>query len=279
MIRISRTVVLACLASGLAAANAAAQPQISVSSTVAAPGQSVTVTVTGTAGELYAVLGSDVNTGTSFAGDKLKVAHDVAILATGTLDVAGRAAVTIIPPFIGSVLDRYYVEAVTSFSPRFETLESSPAVVIRNGDLVTGLQGPAGPAGPAGQAGPVGAAGPAGAQGLTGPRGPSDAWAGGSTVVLPVGNYFLVTQVQIANNSGNEVALTCNLNFTGSNGGIVFGPASGSVPAGRQGTLMLIGSANVQSGTGTLTGNCGSLPAAVSATFQIGAIQVADIHQ
>ena len=279
-----RVLVFVSLASWVGVASAAAQPQISVTPTVAAPGESVTITVSGAPGAFYAILGSDIDSGTSFARDGLKVTRDVVILTTGTLDGAGQAAVKAIPPFVGSVLDRFYVQAVTSSTPRFDALESSAAVVIRNGDLVTGLEGPQGPIGPAGPAGPVGPtgptgpAGPAGPQGFTGPRGPSDAFLGGDTVVLPVGNYFLITEVQIANNSGAEVNLTCNLSFSGSDGGISFAPASGSVPAGRQGTLNLIGTGNVQNGTGTYTGNCGSLPANVTATFHIGAIQVGIIH-
>lgn len=255
--------------------SAAAQPQISISPTVAAPGASVTVTVVGAPGAFYAVLGSTVNSGDSFAGDHLKVSKDAALLTTGSLDGNGQAVVDVIPPFVGSVLDRYYLQAATSFLPKFDALESSAAAVVRNGDLVTGLQGPQGPIGPAGPAGPVGPAGP---QGFTGPRGPSDAWLGGNSVVLPVGEFFLITQVQIANGSGGDVGLTCNLFFSGNSGGITFAPAATSVPSGRQGGVTMVGTGNVQSGTGTISGNCGSLPAGVTATLHIGAIQVGDIH-
>lgn len=286
----TRVLIFTGLATWLRVASALAQPQLSVSPTVAAPGDAVTISVSGAPGAFYAVLGSDVNSGASFAREKLKVGHDVVILSTGMLDAGGQAAIRIIPPFVDSVLDRFYVQAVTSFSPRFDALDASDAAVIRNGDLVTGLEGPRGPAGPTGAAGPSGAPGPSGAagpagtigpagpQGFTGPRGPSDAWLAGSSVVLPVGNFFLVTEVQIANNSGAEVGLTCNLSFSGSNGGINFAPASGSVPSGRQATLTLIGSANVQTGIGTISGSCGSLPANMTATVHIGAIQVGDIH-
>jgi hypothetical protein len=267
-----------CVVSWLGVASAAAQPQMSLSATVLAPGDSVTVTVTGAPGAYYAVLGSDVNPGGSFARSNLKVSHDVTILTTGVLDGAGEATASIVPPFVGTVLDRYYFQAVTSFSPRFDSLESSDAAVVRNGDLVKGLEGPPGPAGATGATGVAGPVGPAGPQGLTGSRGPSDAWLGGNLVVLPVGNFFLITQVQIANNSGSDVGLTCDLFFSGSDGGIVYAAASGSVPSGRKGTLALIGTANVQNGVGTITGNCGSLPAGVTATFHIGAIQAAVIH-
>jgi hypothetical protein len=272
---LKRVLVSTCAVSWFAVASAVAQPQLSVSASVVAPGEGVVVTIVGAPGAYYALLGSDVDTGGPFAADNLKVSRDVTILSTGMLDGTGQAALTIVPPFLGTVLDRYYVQAATSFSARFATLESSTTAVIRNGDLVKGLEGPPGPAGPEGPTGPVGPAGP---QGLTGPRGPSDAWQGGNAVVLPVGTFFLITQVQIVNNSGGAVGLTCNLFFSGSSGGIAYAPASGSVPSGGQGTLTLIGSANVQNGTGTITGSCGSVPTGVTATFHIGAVQVAAIH-
>jgi hypothetical protein len=284
---VKRVLIFLWLSSWLAVATAAAQPQVSVSPTVAGPGASVTITVTGAPGAFYAVLGSDVNSGDSFARESrgdLKVKSGVTIVSSGTLDGTGQAAVKVVPPFAGSVLDRFYFQAVTSFSPRFDGIESSAAAVVRNGDLVTGLEGPpgaVGPAGPAGVAGPAGAAGPAGPpgpQGFPGPRGLSDAWLAGSSLVLPVGNFFLITEVQIANNSGGDVGLVCNLAFTGSNGGLSFAPAFESVPAGRQRTATIIGTGDVGTGTGTITGSCGALPANVTATFHIGAIQVGDIH-
>jgi hypothetical protein len=277
-----RPVVFTFLASCLVAASAAAQPRVTLSSTVVAPGESVAITITGAPGAFFALLGSSVDTGESFAHDRLKVGSDVTILSTGTLDGAGEATLNVKQPFLGTVLDRFYFQAATSFSSRFDTLESSPAAVVRNGDLVKGLEGPPGPqgsAGPTGAAGAAGPTGPTGPQGLTGPRGPSDGFVGGDTLVLPVGDFFLMTQVQIDNSSGAEVRMTCNLSFSGNNGGINFAPASASVQAGRQGSLTMIGTSNVLSAPGTITGNCGALPAGVTATFHIGAIQVATMHQ
>jgi hypothetical protein len=292
-----RAVVFTFLASGLVAASAAAQPSITLSSTVVAPGEGMVVTVTGAPGAFYALLGSSVDNGGSFASDRLKVGNDVTIVATGTLDGAGEATLSVKPPFLGTVLDRFYFQAATSFSFKFDTLESSPAAVVRNGDLVKGLegppgpsgpQGPAGPQGPQGAAGPVGSVGPAGPagpqglmgpQGLLGPRGPSDAWLAGNTLVLPVGDFLLITQAQIENTSGAEVRMTCTLSFDGSNGGINFAPASTSVQGGRQGSLTMLGTSNILAAPGTITGSCGTLPAGVTATFHIGAIQVATMHQ
>jgi hypothetical protein len=266
-------------ASGLAAASASAQPQVTLSSPAVSPGDSVVVTITGAPGAYYALLGSAVDNGESFARDGLKPQKDVEVLATGTLDGAGEATLNVKPPFLGTVLDRFYFQAATSFAPKFDSLEASAAVVVRNNDLVKDLTGPVGPQGPAGPTGAPGPVGPAGPQGFTGPRGPSDAWPGGNTVVLPAGKFMLVTQVQIANTSGSEVSMRCNLFFSGNNGGITYADAATSVRAGRNGSVTLLGTSEILTAPGTITGNCGSLPAGVTATFHIHAIQVGTIHQ
>jgi hypothetical protein len=85
--------------------------------------------------------------------------------------------------------------------------------------------------------------------------------------------------VQIENTGATDVGLTCNLFFSGSNGGIAFSPASTLVRAGRDESVTMLGTSNVQSAPGTITGNCGSLPAGVTGTFHITAIQVGTIHQ
>jgi hypothetical protein len=273
-----RACVFTFVGSCLVAASAAAQPQVAVSSTVVAPGESVAITITGAPGAFYALLGSSVDDGESFARERLKVRHDATIVATGALDGAGQATVNVKPPFLGTVLDRFYFQAATSFSSKFDTLESSAPAIVRNGDLVKGLEGPQGPQGPAGPTGERGPVGPTGPQGFTGPRGPSDAFVGGNTLVLPVGEFFLITQVQIDNTSGGEVGMTCNLSFSGTNGGITFAPAGTSVPAGRKGSVTFVGTSEILGGTGTITGNCGALPAGVTANFQISAIQVGNVR-
>jgi hypothetical protein len=274
-----RVLALTALNFSLLAASAAAQPQIAVSTTVVTPGEQVAITITGDPGAYYALLGSAVDSGGSFAGARLKLGPSVVVLTTGTIGGDGQAAVSVEPPFVGTVLDRYYFQVVTSFSSQFNTLEASDAVVVRNYDLVDGLEGPPGPPGPAGLQGPPGPQGPAGVQGLTGPRGPSDAWRGGNTVIIPVGDFVLMTQVQIVNNGPYDVGMSCNLYFSGSYGGITYAPASGNVRAGQRGTLFILGSADIVNGTGTITGNCGSLPFGVTATFHITAIQVGAMHQ
>jgi hypothetical protein len=277
-----RAFVFAFLASGLVTASAAAQPQVTLSSTVVAPGESVGITVTGAAGTFYALLGSPIDDGAGFATGGLKLRRDAATLATGVLDSAGQATLNVKPPFLGAVMDRYYFQAATSFSPKFDSLELSSAAIVRNGDLVKGLEGPPGPQGATGPGGPAGAtgpSGPSGPQGFTGPRGPSDAWTRGNTVVLPTGKFILMIQVQIENASAVEVGMTCNLYFNGTYGGIVYAPASESVRSGRKGSLSMLGRADIINGTGTITGNCGALPAGITATFHITAIQVGTIHQ
>ncbi len=162
---VTAAVMAAVAAVGAGPANA--QTGLSASTTIVAPGESVTVTVTGPAGRHYALIGSVTGAGFSFGGVGLRVGPDVAVLAIGVLGGTGRAAVPVRPPFLGTVLDRYYLQAVTADSAAFVPPDPSAGVVLRNGDLVAGLTGPAGPAGP------PGAAGPQGPQGLTGPQGPA----------------------------------------------------------------------------------------------------------
>ena len=286
----SRALILGLLVGVLVPARALAQPELSLSTTVAVPAESVSVTITGQPSAYYALLGSAVNSGAALAGVRLRVGSDVTILKTGQLDGSGQATMNIVPPFLGSVLDRYYVQVVTSFSSRFDTIDPSEVAVIRNGDLVIGLEGPPGPEGPQGPAGPQGAtgaigpmgpqgpAGPTGPQGLTGPRGPSDSWRGSGSIVLPVGKFVLLTQVQVTNNGTAEVNTSCNLSFSGSYGGVGYVPPSVYVPAGRRGTVMFMGTSDILNGTGTITGYCNSLPAGASVFFHWTAIKVDNLH-
>ncbi|MGE0462190.1 MAG: collagen-like protein [Vicinamibacterales bacterium] len=173
---IIRLIVAVVLAASLLASTASAQPQIGVSTSIASPGERVTVSVTGAPGEFYAVLGSTVNAGFSYAGVPLGVGTDVAILAQGVLGGSGEVSVEIAPPFRGTTLDRYYLQAVTSASRDFVPPAPSPSRAVRNGDLVLGLPGTVGPEGPPGlpgPPGPSGATGPVGPQGEPGPQGPT----------------------------------------------------------------------------------------------------------
>ena len=85
--------------------------------------------------------------------------------------------------------------------------------------------------------------------------------------------------MQITNDGPYDVGMTCNLYFSGTYGGITYAPASTEVRSGRRGTLFMLGDADIVNGTGTITGSCGSLPAGVTATFHITAIQVGTLHQ
>jgi hypothetical protein len=145
---------------------------LSVTPDVVTPGTAVSASITGPPGQFYALVGSSIGAGLSHAGRQLAVGTDFAILATGTLDGTGQVSVTITPPFLFTTLDRYYLQAAISPAPAFVPLDLSPGRVLRNGDLVAGLTGPAGATGPAGPAGAAGATGATGATGSTGPAGP-----------------------------------------------------------------------------------------------------------
>ena len=129
------------------------------------------VRVTGDPGVFFAIIGSSVNGGFSYAGVPLGVGNDLVILAQGVLGGSGERSVEVAPPFSGTVLDRYYLQAVTSTAPNFVPLQMSPVSAVRNGDLVGGLPSTAGLQGPAGPPGPSGATGPAGPPGSTGAPG------------------------------------------------------------------------------------------------------------
>lgn len=124
--------VLVAVTAGLATA----QPVISASSTVAGPGETITVTITGTAGHNFALVGSTVGSGMSYGGVALAVGTDVSIIATGVIGGSGSVALGVTPPFQGSTLDRYYLQAVTSTSASFVPTAASSSLVIRNRDLV-----------------------------------------------------------------------------------------------------------------------------------------------
>lgn len=114
-------------------------PTLAVPSLVTAPGAVVPVTVSGIPGRFYAVVGSTTGAGVSFAGVPLAVGPDAVLLAQGTIGVSGSVTVAVTPPFVGTVLDRFYLQAVTSALPSFVPPEPSAGVVLRNADLVGGV--------------------------------------------------------------------------------------------------------------------------------------------
>ena len=107
-----RRLVLAIAAVLTTAAAAIAQPTMTSSILMPNPGVAVTLTVTGTAGQSFAVVGSSTWAGFSYAGVDLGVGPDLQILGTGVLNGAGQGTLSFTPPFPAQ--DRYYVQAVTS---------------------------------------------------------------------------------------------------------------------------------------------------------------------
>ncbi|MDH4067173.1 MAG: hypothetical protein OEW19_22460, partial [Acidobacteriota bacterium] len=167
---------------------AAQAPTIAPATDIVAPGAAVAVSINGVPGRFFAVIGSATNAGFSYGGIPLAVGPDVIVLAQGMLDGTGGAVVSVTPPFVGTTLDRYYLQAATSASADFLPLEASEGKVLRNQDLVSGLVGPQGPPGPAGPQGAMGPQGPTGLQGPVGPGGaqgdqgpPGPAGAAGAT--------------------------------------------------------------------------------------------------
>ena len=171
-----------------------AQPTLVAKPMNVVPGAAVTLTVAGTPGHHYAVVGSAVGAGLTFGGVRLKVGLDASILARGVINGTGTVTVSVTPPFLLTTLDRYYLQVVTSPSVSLLPVQGSNGVVLRNNDLVGGLgggggtgpQGPPGPAGPEGPMGPAGPAGPTGAAGVAGPAGPAGV-AGAQGPIGPVG--------------------------------------------------------------------------------------------
>ena len=72
----------------------------------------------------------------SFGGVALGVGTDVTIIATGIIGGGGTATIGFAPPFTGSTLGRYHVQAVTSPSPGFVPLQASAGLVLRNRDAI-----------------------------------------------------------------------------------------------------------------------------------------------
>lgn len=181
-----RTAVATLLASFCLGIAAHAQPVLTVSSDIVAPGATASATITGVPGQHFALLGSSTKSGMSHAGVALAVGADFAILAVGVLDGTGQTVLGVTPPFLSTSLDRYYLQAVTSPSAAFATIQVSTSRVVRNADLVgslVGAPGPVGPQGPAGPTGPQGSVGPSGPAGTQGPVGPQGQQGVGAYVV------------------------------------------------------------------------------------------------
>jgi Collagen triple helix repeat (20 copies) len=237
----------------LYASVAAAQPTLTAAQNNVASGATVNVTVTGTPGHSYGVVGSSVDAGLTVAGTTFAVGADFVILDIGVLDGAGQAVVAVRPPFRGTVLDRYYIQGVTSPTPAFSTFAATNGLVLRNADLVSGLIGPAGPAGPQGATGATGAAGATGATGATGPAGPAGAPTtlpaaefnfDGPFAVTPVSTcVFTTVAVTVTAPSAGKVAVNAVFNVLSDNAFADFflttGAADCSAPTGSLATVLL----------------------------------------
>lgn len=114
----------------LTASAAIAQPTITGATPLMPnPGVPVSITVSGTAGQSFAVIGSTTWSGFSYAGVNLAVGTDVIIHGTGVLNGSGQGTVSFTPPF--PARDRYYVQAVTS-PDGFATITPSSRLTIVN---------------------------------------------------------------------------------------------------------------------------------------------------
>lgn len=125
-----RRLMLVCAVVMFTAVAAQAQPTLSSSPLLVNPGNSATLTVTGTAGQSFAVLGSSTWGGFSYAGVELAVGTDVAILGVGVLNGSGSGSITFTPPFPAQ--DRYYVQAVTSGNGFGSIAASNRTTIINN---------------------------------------------------------------------------------------------------------------------------------------------------
>lgn len=116
---------------------AAAQPTITSSAINVTPGDTVTLTVSGTAGQNYAVIASAVGAGFSYGGVALAVGPDVQIISQGVIGGTGSVAIGFTPPFLGTALDRYYVQAVTATNASFVPPVPSEGLILHNAEALT----------------------------------------------------------------------------------------------------------------------------------------------
>ena len=90
----------------------------------------MTVTVTGTPGLYWALVGSRFDNGLVYGGVALSVGPDVQILGTGFFDPSGSVAVPFTPP-LGNGLDVFFLQAVSASSPNFLPPSPSNSVALR----------------------------------------------------------------------------------------------------------------------------------------------------
>lgn len=114
----------------LSAVTAAQAQTATPANYIVGAGGTVNVTLSGTAGAQYAVIGSLTNSGFAYAGVNLSVGTDVQILAVGVLDGAGQAVVPVSPPFPAQ--DRFYGQAVFTQNGFASIVPSSGFVLVNN---------------------------------------------------------------------------------------------------------------------------------------------------
>jgi len=132
-----RRIVLALIGLGMSAGLAAAQPSMSLSTLSVAPGASVTVTVNGAAGAQYAVIGSAVGSGFTYAGVNLSVGTDVAVLGIGTIPGSGSATAVVTPQF--AAREQYFLQAVVS-TDGFATITPTNGTPVMHRDSLRVFQ-------------------------------------------------------------------------------------------------------------------------------------------
>lgn len=109
--------------------NAAAQPTLAAAPFAVPPGTAANLTVSGPAGQQFAIIASSTNSGMSYAGVQLQVGTDVSIVAMGTIGGGGTAVVPVTPPF--PARDRFYYQAVLTTNG-FAAITPTPGTVLVN---------------------------------------------------------------------------------------------------------------------------------------------------
>jgi hypothetical protein len=130
--------LIAVCASLLVSASATQAQTLSVPASAVAPGGSVSVTVTGTAGENYALVGSETSSGLTFNGVSFALGTVFQVLSVGVLDGTGRAVVSVTPPF--PARDRYYLQGLTSASAGFIPFSLTPSLPLLSSEVTRLLQ-------------------------------------------------------------------------------------------------------------------------------------------
>ena len=118
------------------AGRAWAQPTLTVAPLDVQPGDHVTVTVTGTPGQVWAVGGSYFGTGFVLAGVPLGLGPDAVVLGSGILDGSGAASFSFTPPPAG-LTTLFYVQAVTAADASFTNPQASGSVTLRPAGVFT----------------------------------------------------------------------------------------------------------------------------------------------